>query len=176
MLAAEYNGKISVYANSSWRIKLNDKNRQWRGLTISLDGTKVAGIADGWIYESTNLWDTYTIRNDAGNREWNYITYSWGQYPLALVKINPSLPVTGTLNINVTEIPENCEVIVLVQDNVGNVIANSGRSGLGWPIQLSIPVNEASEEHFFVQIIPVNIERWSMNTKKPYTIMFNYTQ
>ena len=176
MLAAEYNGKISVYANSSWRIKLNDKNRQWRGLTISWDGTKVAGIADGWIYESTNLWDTYTIRNDAGNREWNYITYSWGQYPLALVKINPSLPVTGTLNINVTEIPENCEVIVLVQDNVGNVIANSGRSGLGWPIQLSIPVNEASEEHFFVQIIPVNIERWSMNTKKPYTIMFNYTQ
>jgi len=176
MLAAEYNGKIRLYNNGTWYIKLGDTNRQWRGITISSDGTKVAGIADGLIYESADLWDSYTIRYDAGTRDWNYITYSWGAYPLALVKINPPLSVNGIMSINVNNIPVNCEVIVMVQDNDGNVIANSGRSGLGQPVQLSIPINVNDMEQFFVQVIPVNIDSWSMNTKDAYTIIFNYTR
>ncbi|MDH7555138.1 MAG: clostripain-related cysteine peptidase, partial [Spirochaetota bacterium] len=178
IVAAQYPGYIylSKVVNGTriWTCLTQGGRRNWKSVSISPDSTRIIAIADNTIFESVDQGQTWYVRDDAGMHRWNFVTYAWNQNALALVSSPANSAVNGLLTVAVNNVPENCEYIVRIADDNGNILNESDRSGPGGTITLQQCIQTDVIRQYFISLIPVNVSGWSMNTKEQYTVQFNY--
>lgn len=175
IIAAESNGYLhfSNDGGENWKTLLSDAKRPWRGITIDKGGTKLAGADGEFIWESSDEGRSWKVRCSEGFNNWSSVNYSWGTDLLVTANEAKNSLVQGTVTVDITGIPENCEVLARIKNKSGEILAESKKDLYG-AVSFEFDIEESANTLYFLQLIPVNIYGWSMNTKSPYMVTIKY--
>lgn len=176
--AADNIGNIAISTNSgnNWVIRSIPQETSCKAISVSGDGS-IAVATDSKIYTSHDYGQNWKLFFSNAYQLLSSIWYAGnGHKVLATVNSLSSGITNGTLTIDITGIPENCDVALGILNQSGEYVVNPDtlHSGIGGQIHYSMQINTNRFEQYHLYLVPVNISGWSMNTKQQYTLVLSY--
>ncbi|MEW6527688.1 MAG: Ig-like domain-containing protein [Spirochaetota bacterium] len=181
LVAVALNGNIMISADYgvSWVARNIPGSPVCQAVSITDDGSSIAVVCGKKIYVSNDYGQSWLLLYENAYQSWSSIWYAGnGHKILATVNSSNTGITNGTLTIDITGIPENCEVALGIINQSGEYVVDPDtlHSGIGGQIHYQLGINTDRFEQYHLYLVPVNIMGWSMNTKEQYTLQLQYNK